>query len=88
MLLSGRIGVVEREVGPAAAEHGNAGRRGRTSTARQANAMAAWVVDMTFGWSTSNTVASAGQGHRLIGGQILPDLILFARRVVRRLRLA
>jgi hypothetical protein len=44
-------------------------------TARQANARAAWVVDLTFGWSTSNTVASGGQGHRLIGGDVLPDVI-------------
>jgi hypothetical protein len=33
------------------------------------------VVDLTFGWSTSNTVVSAGQGHQLIGGQVLPHLI-------------
>jgi hypothetical protein len=43
-------------------------------TARQANARAAWVVDLTFGWSTSNTVVS-GQGHQLIGGQVLPHVI-------------
>jgi hypothetical protein len=33
------------------------------------------VVDLTFGWPTSNTVVSAGQGHQLIGGQVLPHVI-------------
>jgi hypothetical protein len=44
-------------------------------TARLATARAAWVVDLTFGWSTSNTVVSAGQGHQLIGGQVLLHVI-------------
>jgi hypothetical protein len=44
-------------------------------TARQANARAAWVVDLTFGWPTSNTVVSTGQGYQPIGGRVLPHVI-------------
>jgi len=33
------------------------------------------VVDLTFGWSTSNTVVSAGQSRQLIGGEVLPHVI-------------